>query len=557
MTPTNVELLARLGRRWGALLLGAVLVATLGGLGWGWHTRNGLMNGYQNEFLHVGNALDLWDAWHRGDRWTLGVLLTTNYWPPLFYLAPWPLFAAMGAGHDAMVASNLGWLALLLWGVYLLGSRLGGPSAGAWSMAVVALWPSVVGNLVRYEPSVAVAALVTLATVALLDADLGSRRAASLAFAALCAACLLLDRLSGALFLAWPALAAVTAAALRPDRGPRLYNGLLGLALVLAFTGWWHWNFLQLHLEEILTQQAGEIDATGVRTELRDRAAASTWLFYLSVLIDAQAGPVAGVVALAATAVGARRWLQDKTSPHWAPLLVVLGGWAVLTLILKKQVYYSIPLLGCLAALTGDLLARLPRPAALALGAVLLTTGVHQVGVGAWGRGLNLPPSLSWLAGPVLPDTWVDRGLYPQLTTPAWAWQDLDGLAAALPPGDVVVYSTDALLFESYLVLGLRERLPDRRVRGLSTDPQGSYERFRLSGSLVVVHPAGRGGWPQRPGLQEAIRLQNHGMSQLPPVAEVVAESEGAFRLAATWPAPEGARIELWRRRPAHAGDGT
>ena len=88
------------------------------GLAWAqvdlWTAQNGLPDGHQNEFLHVGNALDLWGAWVDRDAWHLRYYLSTNYWPPGFYLWPWPWMMALGAGHRAMVLANIGHLAVCL-----------------------------------------------------------------------------------------------------------------------------------------------------------------------------------------------------------------------------------------------------------------------------------------------------------------------------------------------------------------------------------------------------------------------------------------------------------
>ena len=78
----------------------------LSALTWRWTAINTLMDGYQNEYLHVGNALDLWEAWRARDSYNLGYLLSSNYWPPLFYLWPSLLFALFGVSYMAMVLSN-------------------------------------------------------------------------------------------------------------------------------------------------------------------------------------------------------------------------------------------------------------------------------------------------------------------------------------------------------------------------------------------------------------------------------------------------------------------
>ena len=64
-----------------------------------WIGLNPLPDGFQNEYLLTGNALDLWSALRTGDLWHLRWYMYTGYWPWGLYAVPWPFMALMGAGR--------------------------------------------------------------------------------------------------------------------------------------------------------------------------------------------------------------------------------------------------------------------------------------------------------------------------------------------------------------------------------------------------------------------------------------------------------------------------
>jgi len=538
---TNARRILRRAAPWLAL---AAIAAWLGGGAATWSARNVLMDGYQNEYLHVGNTLDLWAAWEAGDRWQLGYLLGTNYWPPGFYLWPAPLFALGEASYRWMVFANIGHLVLLLWACFRLGEALRDREAGLTAAALVAVYPSIAGNMVRFEPNVALTAWVTVGALALVRSRAFADRRWSLLFALACAAGLMMDRLSLALFLALPA-AVVGLGGLR-RRGPaepgaraRLVNALLALGLLVALVGWWHWNFALLHRAEILSQVGvGEIDATQAWTEQRSLSTLGTWIFYPAVLLDEQAGLVPGALgmaALAATIAAARRGRLNTV-----PALVVLSSVGLFTIIQKKQIYYSIPMLGCLAVITAERLRALGGAGRLVAAATILV-GVHQVDLQMWGRGLPLPaPVDRWLGAPSLPGAWVDRR-YPQARQPRDLPMPVGALAAATcREGSIAAFSDDHTWYEGFLVLGLRERAHGRRVRGLISDPHGTYEWFRTAGTFVYVSTDPAAAWPTVRAMEATLEQHNYTLSELPPVVELIRELSPRWREVGRWPLPHG-----------------
>ncbi|MCB9765324.1 MAG: hypothetical protein H6739_36455 [Alphaproteobacteria bacterium] len=527
-------------------LLGAALLLGLGEETAAWLTRNGLPDGYQNEYLHVGNALDLWGALVDRDGWHLRYYLSTNYWPPGFYVWPWPLFKALGATHRAMVLANLGHLAVLLGAVWGLARPLGGRFAGAAAMLTMAIWPSVFGNLTRYEPNLAALAWVTLGALMLQRSNRFTHRRSALGFGLVCGVGLLMDRLTLGAFLVIPAAVewglGLAERGLGPgERRARLLHGLGAVAVVLAVSGWWHVAFVQHHLEEILSQGGvGEIDETGAITE--SHSALGQLLYYPATLLDGQAGLVPGAWALLALA-WALPGLRDRRR---VPLTVVLTGTALFTLVAKKQVYYTIPMLGCLAVVAAERLAALGR-GRWPVGAVVLLAGVHQHGWRMWRSGLPMPErAAAWVGGPSLPEAWV-APRHPQARPPRDLRLPVDALAASLPPGEVIVFSEDQTWFEGFLVLQLRERRGGG-VRGVIGDPQGTFEWFNTARGFIYVSADGTPGWPSEARLEALMEQHHYSLEALPPVIETVRSGRDRYHMVAWWPLEGGGRVSAWVR---------
>ena len=92
-----------------------------------WLGNNPLMDGYQNEYLHIGNAYDLWGALQSGDVWHLRYYMYTGYWPFGFYIVPWPIMGFSGMGRNQLVAGNIIHLVVMFYGCWLLHRRFTSP----------------------------------------------------------------------------------------------------------------------------------------------------------------------------------------------------------------------------------------------------------------------------------------------------------------------------------------------------------------------------------------------------------------------------------------------
>ena len=294
--------------------------------GW-WLMGNPLPDGYQNEYLHVGNAFDLWGAFLHGDSWHIRWYLFSNYWPEGMALFSFPFLWVEGflfgtQSHEALVAGNLVHLGVMLWAV----RSLGGPFRGALLAPVLLLLcPGVFGSLVRFEPNLADIAWTAAGLAFLLRRGGLRRRWDVIGFGAAVGIGLMLDRLTVAIFLI-PALIPYLRGA---DRAAWRNLGLAA-GTVLLFSGWYYWEFFHRHTEELLSQApVGEIDSAGQVTAPRGLW---SWVYYPLALLDSQAGPVVGALMLLGLASPRSR---ERDTLLWS----VGGATALFTLIAKKQVF--------------------------------------------------------------------------------------------------------------------------------------------------------------------------------------------------------------------------
>ena len=479
--------------RW---IYGLLLLAT-GWMVW-WLGHNPLPDGFQNEFLHVGNAYDLWGAVLRRAGWQVRLLVEGNYWPPGFYLATMPALwvEALVWGTQsraALVGTNLLHLAVLLFALRDLGRVCAAPLAPVLAL----LCPGVFGCLVRYEPNLAVVAWTAAGLAFLVRSDGLQRLGPVLGWCLCLGVGLYLDRLSAGFFLLPAALP------LLPRAGRRGWVHLaLGLALVALATLPWYVVFWKNQAAELLSQApVGEIDSAGVQTETHGALAL---LYYPLALIDSQAGPLLGLATLAGL-WGPR---TRERAVLWAS-----AGCAVLffTCIAKKQVYYTLPILAPLSVL-----AAARRPLAW----------LGLVG-GIWGflaLGLGVVPG-----GPWLPEAWVAPRHTLARPPVDGAWP-VDQAVAALGPSPrrILVYSEDEALYEGFVVLTARERWLWADVRGVVLDPQGTSERLDQIDAFLWVTPDA-GVWPDAAGVQAQLLADHYDLDAIPPVAAQLQDARSAF----------------------------
>lgn len=503
--------------RWLLLLF----VLTAAWMGW-WLLHNPLPDGYQNEYLLMGNAYDLWGALVGGDVWHLRWYAYTGYWPFGLYVAPWPAMAVLGPTREALLVGNLLHLGVLLWAMGDMGRRLSAPLAAP----LVVLVPGVFGSLVRFEPNLAAIAWTAAGLAFLVRSDGLRERSQVLLWGACLGIGLMMDRLTVAFFLL-PAVVPFALAGLRRQPGRTVGTLVLGGLAAALFSAAYYREFFLRHSAELLSQApVGEIDAVGHVTATEGPLAL---LYYPLALVDSQAGPVIGLLMLgalvAATAsVGRRLRLDDPRAPLLACAWV---GLLFFTIVAKKQVFYTLPLLAPLAVLAAR---RFPRAAWLGVAAGLYS--LLSVGCGF------LP------GGPWLPEAWVAPRHVVARPPTGQQWP-LHAAMAALgdggPPEHVAVFSGDSALFEGFLVLDVRSAWPDAQVRGVVLDPHGTYEQFDVIDRLVWVAPPDA-TWPSAEQIAAELEADHYDLGDLPPVQDVVADGERGF-------------TEVWRAR-IEGGDG-
>lgn len=483
-------------------------------LSW-WLAGNPLPDGYQNEYLHVGNAMDLWSALQDWDVWRLRWNMYIGYWPWGFYAVPWPLMVLTGASRSVMIGANLVHLGVLLAAMGSLGRRLDAPLAPA----LLLLCPGVFGSLVRYEPNLAVIAW-TAAGLAFLIRSQGLRiRREVLGYGICLGVGLMMDRLTVLFFL----VPAVLPLLLRTDR--RAWGNLaLGLGATVLLSAAYYREFFIRHTAEVLSQaSAGEIDSAGAVTVgggLLDT------LYYPMVLVDSQAGPVIGVLMLlgvctAAAALWRARWEHRASG---VLLMAIIPATIFFTLIAKKQVYYTLPALAPLAVLAAG------RGRLAWLGVL--------GGVWSWlAVGLGVVPG-----GPWMPIDWVSPRHVLARPPSGQDWP-LEEACAALAgsTGGILVFSEDPTLYEGFVSLAVREAWPDRTVRGVTLDPIGSHESLSsLSGVVWVTAPGGT--WPAASRIRSELLTDHYDLTELPDLGGAIEASQSGFIEQGRWPAGD---IEL------------
>ena len=105
-----------------------------------WTSQNPLPDGYQNEFLHVGNTFDLYESLVRLDWWHVRWYAYTSYWPWGFYAVPMVLLLPFGKSIQLLVLSNVLYLALLMWSMIRLGKRYNSPCCIPADVNAGSLW---------------------------------------------------------------------------------------------------------------------------------------------------------------------------------------------------------------------------------------------------------------------------------------------------------------------------------------------------------------------------------------------------------------------------------
>ena len=465
------------------------------------------MDGYQNEYLHVGNAYDLWDSVRQGDQWHLRYYMYTGYWPFGLYVFSWPIMALTGMGKTQLIAANLIHLMVMITGCYLLKRKFKSINL----FPILFLCPAVFGSFVRFEPNFANVAWFSLGIGMLANSESLTKRKWVLGWGAAFGIGLMLDRLT-LLFFLLPAVVPY----LLPLTKQKLKNLTFGMGVFFLITFAYYREFFIRHSDELFSQvSVGEIDSAGNLTEADNPISG---LFYLLSVPDSQAGPFIGLGML--FGLGALLIRFHKSTANEKMLVFsCLPALLFFTCIAKKQVFYTIPILVPLAVFAATW--RTLSPFMLIGGAFgFLSVGC---GVGSVGK-------------PWLPPTWT-APRHTLAKPPSFdSYPTIEAFDAVTPTGkQILVLSQDYNLYEGFLVLLVRQAFPNRKVRGAILDPQGAVEQLDEVDHFIWVAPKNQ-TWPSITEIRKELEADHYEIGDMPSIAEHLHQRKSDFTLVGSWP---------------------
>ncbi len=489
---------------WVMLLSGVLLASN----SW-WLQRNELPDGFQNEYEHFytltevyfrGRDDSLGDAW--GPLWD-------GYYPPLPHIVTSAGMGVFGRSRT-MPALVLGSFAVLLLAMTcLVAARLRDGPTALVATGLVAFYPAVFGNIRRYEPNVALAALVA-AAAGLLVVRGGLRgRWTAVGFGLLCGLGMLTDRLVFAVYLAPVVAVALWQLVRQPalERRSGLLRWVAAGAVGAALCGYYYARFLAGHIDEVISQIFGEVTAGGVAGQSLPIWTTRGLLYYPLSFLDSQMGLLLGL----ATLVGLGLWIRkgrQGVEPTSRALLEgwLFGGLLIVTLVGKKQPFYSIPLLApaAVAAAIGWRSVE-PKKLRTAIAIAAMLAGLHQlIYLTRDETGLvPAPGRWAWFAGrSPFPPMWLGyeytqaapplgTGLNPERMAELCDYQRRK--APDLPY--TMVFSDAHGAYEGQLMPALRLELDSRLVEGVLMNGPAVQDQAELASCFVHV-TSGDSAWP-------------------------------------------------------------
>jgi len=486
-----------------------VVVVTLLGSNLWWLRRNDLPDGFQNEYEHIYTLTEIYFRFRDSGLAEAWSSLWDGYYPPLMHLV-----GASGltlAGRSSVVPTmSLGiFLALLLGATCWMVYRVRGPEAAAVAIVLLATYPSVFGNARRYEPNIAVSALVAVAAGLLIVRKGLDKWTTAGLFGVLCGLGMLADRLVFFVYLVPLAAVAGVRAARRYD-ATELTSALLRWCaagvITLAVSGYYYARFFAGHVDEVVTQLGGEIEAGGEITASLPWWSATGLTYYPLSFLDSQMGLAIGGL----TAIGVALYLvkgRREIDPESAAMLDawLFGGLVIITLVSKKQPFYAIPLLAPAAACAAIGFRALPDPRAfVAAGALIVALGGHQLAFLTHGEGLwPAPGRWTWFAGASpFPEGFLGNE-YTQAAPPHQMGLNVPRMAelcaaqtAKNPARPIVVVFGEAQgAYEGQLMPTLRLELDSLLVEGVLMNGHAVQENADRAGCFVYVTGA-EPAWP-------------------------------------------------------------
>ena len=516
-----------------------------------WLGRNELPDGYQNEFIHLFTLGDVWFRLREGGLSEAWPFLWDEYYPPLLHAPAGVAMSLLGRSRTIAVLALGLWLVPLLFATAALARRVGDRGAGwvpgAQAVAVLAFAPAIFGNVRRYEPNVAVAACVALGLWWLARGGLRERRGAVI-FGLICAAGLLVDRLVFAVYLAAPVTVMMV-------RGRRWRDWATVAGVVLLLAGYFYARFVVLHSDEITSQLGGEISSAG------DVSTLPPWtlrglLYYPLSWADGGFGLLPALWIGGGLALwGARARRQADPDARAVLESALLFGFALFTVLGKKQPYYAIPLMAPAAVLAAaGWAAVVPRgrPQHALLAAVALI-GVNQLAFLSTGAPLvPLGGKATVLVGASpLPDGFLGHE-YVMAGPPFEQGLRLEHAAALCegvrPPGEdpgvTLLLSEGQAAYEGQVMPTLRLLLDTRLVPGMLMEPEAWLESAPSAHCFVYISRDPARDWPD----SESIGALFAQWSYDPPSAALLAQLDRVRRRSrplGTWVTEPGEAVHV------------
>lgn len=488
-----------------------------------WTIHNPLPDGYQNEYLHVGNAFDLYEAVVSLDWWHVRWYAYTSYWPWGFYAVPLVGLLPFGKGIEVLILSNLLYLIALIWAMQRLGMAFQRPTA----LGLVLFSPAVFGAMTRFEPNFANVALMAVGLLCLIESKEFHHRGWSIGWGVALGMGLMLDRLTLLFFLLPPVIPIVWR-----YRNSQLVrcNTLWGVGTVCILTIAYYREFFLRHSQELISQApVGEIDAAGTLVESVNPV---PWLYYILSLFDNQQGYVIAFLSL----LGVGASLRTRDPMDRTLLWSMLPGVAFFTLVAKKQVYYTFPILVPLSLMAG----RFGRWSWLGVAA----------GFGLWlQQGWGVLPTYVPL-NPSMPDCIVEPR-YLLARPPTAQSYSVEAMVAHIDgqPKEVIVFSEDQGWYEGFVVLQLREHLSGH-IRGVTADPTGIWEFKDQAEYLIWVRPTSSTDvFPQGGRITAELLSDHYTLDELPDLNTAIPAMSAEFILLDTWQSQEDSQISVFARK--------
>ena len=500
-----------------------LIVTFLGTIYWFfyWIDQNPLPDGYQNEYLHVGNAYDLFQALKDFDVWHLRWYMYTGYWPWGLYAGSWPFLFLFGMSYSSLLYSNWLYIGILAISCYLIRHR-----CHAYSFfSLLLLTHAVVGTIVRYEPNLANIAWVSLGCAALLRSQHLTKRNWLLLWGFSLGCGLMMDRLS-VLFFLIPAILPL----LFPIDKEKIKHTLLGLVVTLFLTAAYYREFFLRNFDELTSQvNVGEIDSAGIVHNYQNPLSP---LYYIASIIDTQCGLIIGIISF--ICIFYTLYKKQLKYDEWALLTCIFVPIVFFSFIEKKQIYYTLPILWPLIYFIS-----LYRTTSL-----VTTVIASLVGFGTLTNQISF--NYAWL-----PETYVAprHALLKQPSHQQWNFKKHFEDISIPTQSHMLIFSSDQTLFEGFLLLKLREIYPSPHIiRSLILDPMGSREFLNEFDHFVWVSNDATANWPNKNDIEEELLLDHYDISKLPPIAQQWGKQSSQFELLKTI-SYEECTLKIFRRK--------